>query len=396
MGDKCLALSARVRAAGSLEVLIYDEVGDGFFGPGVTAKSVREQLDRAGMVSNIDVRINSLGGDTAQGFAIYNALREHPATVTVHIDGDAMSIASIIAQAGDHRVIAPNARVMIHEAKLFPGRPMGERELRSALQNVGQVNQSLVDTYVKHTGQDAEQIRQWMAAETFMSATDAKARGFVDEISGESESVRIAAWETVRLVGPEGAERGHAMAFLKTVALAIGLSETADEGAIAARAGELRAQAEAGKTATKERDDLVLALGCDNFEAARGAAAAGRAAIERAETVARELDELTAKATREREQREREEVLASIRAAGQATPAQERDLLPTLTTEALRAFAKCAPKVVGRTGHEEPTGSSLSAEAFAELKPAARAELRNTNRALYDALHTEAKAKGLL
>lgn len=401
MSDKVLALAARVRAAGSLELLIYDDVGDGglFGGPGVTAKSVREKLDTAGMVTDIDVRINSVGGDTAQGFAIYNALREHPAKVTVHIDGDAMSIASIIAQAGNRRIIAPNARLMIHEARLFPGRPLGERELKSALQNLEQVNGALVDTYVKHTGQTAEKIRQWMADETYMSAATAKERGFVDEISGETEEARIAAWDpTRRIPGPPGRESN--MAVLKTIALAIGLSEAADEGAIAARAGELKAQAEAGRVAAKERDDLVLALGCDNIESAKGAAVAARSAVEQAKTLARDVDELKAQRVKDTEQRERESVLASIREHGQATPALEADVFPGMSLEALRSFAKSAPRVSGRSPRSEPgSGSSpgaLTVEAFASLKPSARAALRATDRAVYDELHSEAVSKGLL
>jgi hypothetical protein len=63
----------------------------------------------------ISVRINSLGGLVFDGFAIYNALKQSPRNVTVHIDGIAGSIASIIAMAGDTIIMAENAVMMIHK-----------------------------------------------------------------------------------------------------------------------------------------------------------------------------------------------------------------------------------------------------------------------------------------
>jgi hypothetical protein len=62
------------------------------------------------------VRINSPGGSVFEGIAIANALRAHPATVTVQVDGIAASIASVIAMAGDRVEMAPNSMLMIHEA----------------------------------------------------------------------------------------------------------------------------------------------------------------------------------------------------------------------------------------------------------------------------------------
>ena len=100
-------------SAAEVDLLIYGPVGDFFWGDGVTAASVVEQLANVS-AQRINVRINSDGGVATDGLAIYNALRAHPATVDVTIDGVAASIASLIAQAGETRRVYRNATMMLH------------------------------------------------------------------------------------------------------------------------------------------------------------------------------------------------------------------------------------------------------------------------------------------
>jgi ATP-dependent protease ClpP protease subunit len=92
-------------------VWIMDEIG--YWGR--TAAELVQELDQLD-VQALDVHINSPGGEVFDGLAIYNALLAHQADVTVHVDGLAASIASVIAQAGDVINIAPSAQMMIHDA----------------------------------------------------------------------------------------------------------------------------------------------------------------------------------------------------------------------------------------------------------------------------------------
>ncbi|WP_286771625.1 ATP-dependent Clp protease proteolytic subunit, partial [Sphingomonas sp. 66-10] len=78
-------------------ILIYGIVGDP--DDGLEAAWLVNAITSA--PDDISVRINSLGGLVFDGFAIYNALKQSPRRVTVHIDGVAGSIASIIAMAGN-------------------------------------------------------------------------------------------------------------------------------------------------------------------------------------------------------------------------------------------------------------------------------------------------------
>src|SRR3546814_3727872 len=64
--------------------------------------------------SEITVRINSDGGVVTDGLAIYNALKRHPATISVVIDGIAASIASLVAMAGDTVSMHANTLMMLH------------------------------------------------------------------------------------------------------------------------------------------------------------------------------------------------------------------------------------------------------------------------------------------
>ena len=123
-----MALGYRISAKGAdrAEILIYEDVGEGWFG-GVSAKQFADDLKALGAVSTIDVRINSYGGDVFEGFAMYRQLVEHKARIVVHVDGVAASIASVIAMAGNEIEIAPlafmrgrtltNAAIILDEAQ---------------------------------------------------------------------------------------------------------------------------------------------------------------------------------------------------------------------------------------------------------------------------------------
>ena len=104
------------------------------------------------------------------------------------IDGVAASAASLIAMAGDRIVAAPNAMLMIHNPwGLLVGTAAKMRETADQLDRVCDVTAS---TYAARTGQDVEDIRAWMMAERWMTAHEALARGFVDEITAAARPPR--------------------------------------------------------------------------------------------------------------------------------------------------------------------------------------------------------------
>ena len=167
------------RADGSAEITIYDEIG--YFG--VTAADFMAELSRLD-VERLDVRINSPGGDVADGWAIYNRLQQHPARVTTYVDGWAVSAASTILQAGDRRVAAKASQTMIHEGwGVVIG---GAADLRDAADRLDQVNGVIAEMYADRAGGSVDDWRAAMEAETWYTGDEAKAAGLVDEIAGEA------------------------------------------------------------------------------------------------------------------------------------------------------------------------------------------------------------------
>lgn len=108
-------IKARANAAGqkSAEVFIYGDIGESWWEDTTTAASFVGEITALD-VDALTVRINSYGGSVSDGLAIYNALKRHKAHVTTAIDGVALSIASLIAMAGDDVEMAENAMMMIH------------------------------------------------------------------------------------------------------------------------------------------------------------------------------------------------------------------------------------------------------------------------------------------
>ena len=161
------------------EVFIFDEIG--FFG--VTAQEFVKEIS-AIKASNIDLRLNTPGGNVFEGMAIFNALQSHPAKITTHIDGLAASIGSVIALAGDEINMAKNAFMMIHESwTIVLG---GAADLRKEAEVLDKIDLMIADVYAAHTGEDLEVISQLMAEETWFTAQEAFDIGLIDNIIGES------------------------------------------------------------------------------------------------------------------------------------------------------------------------------------------------------------------
>lgn len=180
------------KAKNSAEVWIYEQIGEDWFSEGVTAKRFCQDL--AGLkVDAIDLHINSPGGSVFDGQAIYNALVRHPASVTTYIDGLAASIASVIALAGDQVVMSDNALFMIHNPWGFA--QGSADEMRKCADVLDKCRDTIVNVYAKKCGLGDQAIMAAMDAETWMTAEEAKAFGFVDQINSGSQLSNLASFD---------------------------------------------------------------------------------------------------------------------------------------------------------------------------------------------------------
>jgi len=165
------------------EIFIYDEIG----GFGVEANQFIQDIEALGEVEQIDLRISSPGGSIIEGNVIFNAIKRHPANVTVYIDGMAASMASVIAMAGDEVLMADNALLMIHNPWTVA---IGDsEELRKEADLMDKMKSAIINAYSR-SNYSTEELEELMNATTWFTADEAMEAGFID---GTVEGLKAAA-----------------------------------------------------------------------------------------------------------------------------------------------------------------------------------------------------------
>jgi ATP-dependent Clp protease, protease subunit len=189
----------------SAEIVIYDVIGSpGWFDESaISAKDFLSNLkDMGDDISNITLHINSPGGDVFDGVAIHNALKNHKASVTAHVDGIAASIASYIAMAADKIVMPANAFLLLHNASGFS---MGTAEdMRAVADDLDRIDKSITATYASRSGQTPAKVRALLKEDRLMDAAEAKSLGYADEITKET---KLAAKFSLKLLPKAAADR---------------------------------------------------------------------------------------------------------------------------------------------------------------------------------------------
>lgn len=172
------------------DVIVASEADASWYG-GVSAESFVKELIGI-TASTIHLRINSPGGDVFAARAMEQALRDTKAKVIAHVDGYAASSASWLALAADEVEIAKGGFFMIHKSwTMGMGNADDFTKLASLL---AKVDQSFVESYAAETGQDQEQLLQWMKDETWFTAEESVQHGFADRIA-EGAVKNQASWD---------------------------------------------------------------------------------------------------------------------------------------------------------------------------------------------------------
>ena len=164
----------------SADIYIYDEIG--FWG--TSASSFIRQLKDL-EVDAITLHLNSPGGEVFDGTAIYNTLVNHPATVTVIVDGLAASAASFIAQAGDEIIMGQGSMMMIHDAS---GMAWGNAEdVRGLADILDKVSNNIASIYSANAGGTAAEWRELMKMEVWYTAEEAAAVGLATKVGAKAK-----------------------------------------------------------------------------------------------------------------------------------------------------------------------------------------------------------------
>jgi ATP-dependent Clp protease, protease subunit len=165
------------------ELWLYGPIADSqWWGDEVTPEYFRNELENLGDIDTITVRINSVGGDVFAATAIYTILKDHKATVKVKIDGLAASAATIVAMAGDVISAPANAMLMIHNPLVMMFGYYNANELEKFMDTLEKVKDAILFAYESKTKLSRDELSAMMDKETWMTAQEAKEKGFVDEI----------------------------------------------------------------------------------------------------------------------------------------------------------------------------------------------------------------------
>lgn len=148
---------------------------------------------------DLNIYINSAGGSVFAGIAIYNMLSRHKGFKTVHVDGMAASIASVIALAGDRVIVPSNAFLMIH--KPWAECTGNADDCRKMADDLDAVEAGILNVYKAHLAEGAtiEDIQRMVAKETWLNGEEA-AKYFAVE-TGEAKAYAAKITETAQTYG---------------------------------------------------------------------------------------------------------------------------------------------------------------------------------------------------
>jgi len=137
----------------------------------------------------ITIIMNSIGGDVYHGLAIYDAIKSCRNEVVIMVYGAAFSMAAVVLQAADKRIMAPNARLMIHYGEEGSS-GHSKSVLRWAREGQKQ-NKIMEDMLLARMNQkdpkfSRENLTKLLDFDTILSAREAVSLGLADAILGEN------------------------------------------------------------------------------------------------------------------------------------------------------------------------------------------------------------------
>jgi ATP-dependent protease ClpP protease subunit len=168
--------------AEGVEVVLSGEVGTW----DVSARKIADAIENRTTVP-LTIKINSVGGDVFEGFAIYNAIKNHQGPTTAIVEGLAASAGSLIAISADMCIVRPASLMMLHNPHTVAA---GEsKDLRQSAEVLDKVRDIMVQRYKNKTGQSEESLIEMLDAETWLTPEEAVELGFADKVDYSEEQV---------------------------------------------------------------------------------------------------------------------------------------------------------------------------------------------------------------
>jgi ATP-dependent Clp endopeptidase proteolytic subunit ClpP len=163
------------------EIFIYGDIGESWWSESVSAKNFVRDLNALD-AEHVTIRINSIGGSVPDGIAIHNAIKRHKAQTVTVIDGMALSIASLIALAGDTVEMADNATMMIHAPWTYMAG--NSAELREQADVLDTWANAMATSYAAKSGRSQDEMLALLTdgKDHWYTAAEAQEMGLVDSV----------------------------------------------------------------------------------------------------------------------------------------------------------------------------------------------------------------------
>lgn len=165
-----------------LDILIYGDITSWDWYESDVSSYTLAKLIQESNADRINVRINSYGGEVAEGLAIYNALKNHSAEVMTVCDGFACSAASVVFMAGNKRVMNDASLLMIHNAWTYASG--NAKELRKAAEDLEKISTAAANAYRAVMSISDGELDELLDNETWITPDEALEYGFATEIKG--------------------------------------------------------------------------------------------------------------------------------------------------------------------------------------------------------------------
>lgn len=147
--------------------------------PATSALKVNKALEKANG-EDVEVIINSCGGSVFAGSEIYTVLKDYKGKTTGKIVGVAASAAGVASMGVDSLLISPTAQIMIHNASM---RTEGNHtDLEKDAQMLKGTDKAIANAYMLKTKMQHDELLDLMEETTWLTAQQAKEKGFVDSI----------------------------------------------------------------------------------------------------------------------------------------------------------------------------------------------------------------------
>ena len=173
-------------SADTAKVLISGEIGQGWFTDGFTLEKLKNSIG-SDDISNIELEINSLGGDLIEALAIYDSLKTSNAKVKAKIVGSTASAGTVIALAADTVEITENSNFRIHRASTIAAGNVDDMEKATADLEI--FDNQLLNIYQKKTGKRKSQLSALMKDDKWIKPAEALEWGFVDKVIKSQKSI---------------------------------------------------------------------------------------------------------------------------------------------------------------------------------------------------------------